>query len=365
MSRAGCIRRPPVRGVDAAGSSFPAAGPGGKDRGPLVQAADSCYKGCIRNRKGESRGMSAYRRAVLMNLGAAVVWAVTPVMIRYISAGFPVMFQTFVRYFASLLVLWPLFFTGTSAAERREIREALPRLLPRMAFIALANYAFQASYTASLYLVYPGLAILIYQSAAVFGVLFGFLFFADERRLVRDRRFHAGLLLAVIGVVLTVTGGGSGGSAASPAGVSLVLTSAVSWAFLTVLIKKWLPGVSPFFANAAVISFVTPLFLISHLATGGAAAPITTSPNMWILLLLSGLVGVGLGHSLFYRSVPALGVSLANILQLTRPLFTAFFSFLIFGEVLSPMQIAGGALLIGGAYAVTRLRGIRELKPEA
>lgn len=297
-----------------------------------------------------------FRRAILLNLGAAVVWAVTPVMIRYVSVGFPVMFQTFARYLVALLVLWPLYFSATTVGERTRIRRQLPQLLWRMALIAVANYSFQASFTASLYLVYPGLAMLIYQSAAVFGVLIGFVLFADERPLMREPRFHIGLLLSVVGVIMTVWVGESGGSTAPAAGILLVLCAALSWAVLTAMVRAWLPGYSPFFVNAAVITFVTPLFLITHLATHGAQWRFGASGGLWLVMLASGLVGIGLGHSLFYRSVPALGVSLSNILQLTRPFFTALFSLLVFGERLSGRQMAGGVLLIAGAYIVTVLR---------
>lgn len=300
--------------------------------------------------------ISAFRKAIILNLSAALVWAITPVLIHYVSAGFPVMFQTFARYLVSLLVLWPLFFSATSGSERARIRRRLPYLVPRMALIAVANFCFQASFTGSLYLVYPGLAMLVYQSTAVFGVLLGFVLFADERPLMREPRFHVGSLLSIVGVVMTVSVGGAGGSTAPAAGILLVLSAALSWAVLTAMVRAWLPGFSPFFVNAAVITFVTPLFLVSHLAVHGPQWAFSASGGLWVVMLLSGLMGIGLGHSLFYRSVPALGVSLSNILQLTRPFFTALFSFLIFGERLSPLQMVGGALLIAGAYVVTVLR---------
>lgn len=298
---------------------------------------------------------SSYRRAIILNLSASVVWASTSVMIRYVSAGFPVMFQSFARYLASLMVLWPLFFSAAPLEERRHVGANLAHLLPRMALIALMNFGFQAAYTGALYILYPGLAMLIYQSAAIFSVLLGFLFFADERCLLTRPLFYTGLAAAAAGVLLTVSPG-SGGSSAPLTGVILVLAAALSWAGLTTMVRAWLPGFSPYFVNAAVFTFVTPLFLASHLLIEGPQVQFQASFSMWTVMILSGLIGIGLGHSLFYRSVPHLGVSLSNILQLTRPFFAAVFSFLIFGECLSPLQILGGLLLIGGAYSVTILR---------
>ena len=299
---------------------------------------------------------SSYRSAIILNLSASLVWSFTAVMIRYVGSGFPVMFQSFARYIAAIIVLWPLFFTATAKEERIKIRGNLSHLLPKMALIAVANFSFQAAYTAGLYKVFPGLAILIYQSAAVFSVLLGCIFFIDERLLLKKPLFYASILSAVIGVVLTISPGNSGGSSFSLLGVGLVLFSAFSWAVLSAMVRAWLPGYSPYFVNAAVFTFVIPMFLVSHIATRGMQFHFDASPWLWFVLILSGLAGIGLGHSLFYRSVPVLGVSLANILQLTRPFFTALVSFFIFAERLTVLQITGGILLIGGAYSVTKLK---------
>ena len=182
------------------------------------------------------------------------------------------------------------------------------------------------------------------------------LFFIDERLLLKRPLFYVSLLSAVAGVVLTISPGNSEGSSFSIIGVGLMLLSAFSWAILSALVKAWLPGYSPYFVNAAVFTFVIPLFLISHIATHGMQFHFEASPWLWFVLILSGLAGIGLGHSLFYRSIPHLGVSLANILQLTKPFFAALFSLFIFGERLSILQCIGGILLISGAYSAIKLK---------
>ena len=255
---------------------------------------------------------SSYRRAIILNLSASVVWASTSVMIRYVSAGFPVMFQSFARYLASLIVLWPLFFSAAPLEERRHVGANLAHLLPRMALIALMNFGFQAAYTGALYILYPGLAMLIYQSAAIFSVLLGFLFFADERSLLKRPLFYAGLAAAAAGVLLTVSPG-SGGSGAPLAGVvpctggGHLLGGAYHHGN-----GPGFPDFPPYFVNAAVFTFVTPLFLASHLLIQGPQVQFQASLSMWAVMILSGLIGIGLGHSLFYRSVPHLGVSVSQ-----------------------------------------------------
>ena len=74
------------------------------------------------------------------------------------------------------------------------------------------------------------------------------------------------------------------------------------------------------------------------------------SIGLWLLMLLSGIIGVGDAHSLYYYSVPSLGMALCTILDLSRPFLAGIISFLVFRERLTLAQIAGGILLFSGAY---------------
>ena len=73
-------------------------------------------------------------------------------------------------------------------------------------------------------------------------------------------------------------------------------------------------------------------------------------------MLLSGLVGVGLGHSLLYRALPVLGVTLSSSLGLLAPFLTGVLSFAAFGETFPPIKLVGGGLLMLGALLVVRAR---------
>ena len=68
-------------------------------------------------------------------------------MIRYVSAGFPVMFQSFARYLASLMFCGPSSFQLPRWKSASTWGANLAHLLPRMALIALMNFGFQAAYT--------------------------------------------------------------------------------------------------------------------------------------------------------------------------------------------------------------------------
>lgn len=300
--------------------------------------------------------MNPKTRALLMNLGAILCWSITPLAIRSIKESYSALFQTAARYLVSLAVLWAFTLTGRNRRGVRAELAALLPLWPRLLAVALANYSFQVCFTYAFYLLYPGVGTLINQSSVLFSVLLAGALFADERAMLRRPTFLLGLAGAIAGVVLTIAGGGSLGSLEFGLGVLVMLASAASWALMGALIRKWLGAVSAGFAVSTVFTVVTPLFFATLAAVEGGLHLPAAGPSSWGILVGSGLIGVGLGHSLYYRAMPVLGLAVSSSLSLLIPLLVGVASFVVYGERLSALQLLGGAVLLGGSYLVIRVR---------
>jgi drug/metabolite transporter (DMT)-like permease len=300
--------------------------------------------------------LSRYRLALLQNLGAITTWSLAPTMIRWVSAWFPVNLQNSVRYLVSLAVLWPIILLPADSARRAELARLLRKHAPQILVVALTNYAFQVCYTESLFFVTPSVMTLVSQTQVLFGVLFAALFFADERSFVRGPLFILGLFLALGGVALVVAGGPAFGSPTFGAGVLFVVGSAASWALLGALLRLWLPDVPPLLSLAAVFTVVTPAFILTYVAVHGGVPIPAAPPLAWVVLVASGLLAIGLGHSLFYRAVPVLGISVSTSINLLTPLLASVVSYVVSGERLTPVQLAGAAVLLGGSWLVIRAR---------
>ena len=305
--------------------------------------------------------MSPRTRALLQNLGAVVSWSVAPVLIRYTSSSFPVALQTFFRYLASLVVLWA-YLAASGQVSKANISRVFASA-PRFLVIVVLNYCFQITWTVTYYTLLPGLGSLLFRSTTLFSVLLAVLLFPDEHGTLRSWSFLAGFPLALAGVSLTIIGGHSLGVPEFGLGILAVLISAASWAGVGAAIKSWLPDIPPSVSVVTVFTVVTPLFLLTHVVvTLGPWAPegaslLPVAPlRLWLIMLLSGLIGVGLGHSLFYRAVPVLGVTLSSNIGLLAPFLTSILSFVVFRETFPPVKLAGGALLILGAWWVIRAR---------
>ena len=61
-----------------------------------------------------------------------------------------------------------------------------------------------------------------------------------------------------------------------------------------------------------------------------------------------------MGFGLYNVSLRYLPSSTANLVVMIEPVFTAVLAYIVFGEVLTAVQLAGGAMILG-AVAVLRL----------
>ena len=73
-----------------------------------------------------------------------------------------------------------------------------------------------------------------------------------------------------------------------------------------------------------------------------------TFGDLWPILLL-GIINTGIGCYFYFSSIGSLNVQTVAILGYLEPLSALFFSAMLLGEVLSPLQWIGALLVLGGA----------------
>ncbi len=83
-----------------------------------------------------------------------------------------------------------------------------------------------------------------------------------------------------------------------------------------------------------------------------------------MLLLLSAVIGIALGHVLYYMSIARLGVAVSTgILQL-HPFVVAVASLFLFAEMLTTAQWISGSVAIAGAMVMlTAQKRLAHAKP--
>ena len=133
-------------------------------------------------------------------------------------------------------------------------------------------------------------------------------------------------------------------------GIIAALGSAASWALATVVfdrLGKLIPAAGMTFFKGL---FSLVLMVILILCTGGFDA---VSQHDFIFLALSGILGISIGDTLFFRSLQDLGAKVQVLYFMLGQVVTMLLSFLLLGEVLSIEEYIGATILLMGIIIVT------------
>lgn len=127
-------------------------------------------------------------------------------------------------------------------------------------------------------------------------------------------------------------------------------------------------GISPWTTLLYIFGFAGFFLFLVNLTGGWFPGSAVTPLDMfwlgsrwdgWIVLILLGAIPTVGGYGFYNVSLCLLDASIANIIVSLEPAFTAIFAFLILGEVLTPVQLLGSALLLAGVAAI-KLNDLRK-----
>jgi drug/metabolite transporter (DMT)-like permease len=201
------------------------------------------------------------------------------------------------------------------------------------------------------YYVDPGLMTFSLRLQIVFVTVGAALLFPAERRIVRTPMFLAGLAIVFLGTMGTIAfkPGGLGGG--TSIGIIMSVGSGLLYACYSLAVRHYMQGMNPLVAFAAIsqytaIGLLIPMFIYGR--DHGMHA-LDLSASLFALLVLSSLIGIGLGHTFYYISIARLGVAVsAGVIQL-QPFLVAAASFFMFNERLTIAQWSSGAAAVLGA----------------
>ncbi len=132
------------------------------------------------------------------------------------------------------------------------------------------------------------------------------------------------------------------------------LGAALSWAIAPILYRSALANIKPVSANIVRCS-INGAVLFAVLLAGGLAGWLTVlSPWVIVLTVVSGVINLGVGDTLYLYGIKALGVSRAVPLASSYPLFSFIWSILLLGQPIIFTALTGAALILLGIYLLTR-----------
>jgi drug/metabolite transporter (DMT)-like permease len=136
------------------------------------------------------------------------------------------------------------------------------------------------------------------------------------------------------------------------AGLSFALIAALAWALSYTLLGPGMEGLD----SIMVASFRTPalaLVLFGIVAMRGTFPKLKALTRRdWVILVVGGIIGWGLGSMLFLLSVQLVGPTRAAILTSTAPLFALPMSVIFLKEEVNRLVLVGTAITVLGVILV-------------
>jgi drug/metabolite transporter (DMT)-like permease len=160
------------------------------------------------------------------------------------------------------------------------------------------------------------------------------------------RRTLVVLAVSFIGIALTL-GGGHG----TATGIALGLAAAAFYSVYIIVGSRELAGTDALGATTVVC--------LSAAATLGIASLLRTPqfPAVWwgwAAVLAIALVSTVVAMLAFFGGLKRVGPARASILSTLEPVVTVALAWVLLGESLSPLQLVGGALVLGSAVSLAR-----------
>lgn len=279
-----------------------------------------------------------------MRLGTALVlccafcYATLPTLARlaYDGGGDPMTVTVFRAYAAAALYLMLCFMRRIPVMPPRGLR--WPAILVGIIWLVGAY-----CYVTSIRYVPVGLAVTIFYLFPMIVALIARVI--DGERLSTARL--AALILGFAGVALAV--GVSLGDIA-PIGIGLAFVSAIGLSINITVNARVMRRASPITAMATMTVTAALALLVVAPALG---MPLPTTGLGWFGVL-AGAVMFCAATSLFYTGISMIGGVRAAMVCNVEPVAATFIAFLVLGESLGPLQMAGVALVIGAIILMQR-----------
>jgi drug/metabolite transporter (DMT)-like permease len=282
----------------------------------------------------------------LMCAGSAAAFGAMAIFAKLAyDADVGVMTLLAVRFVLAAAILWGIYAIRRPAGT-------LPR--GRALLIALGLGA--VGYTAQSLLFFSSITRIDAGLAALCLYVFPALVTIGAVALGRDRLDRvrvAALALAFVGLVLILFVGGGGSPDAL--GVALALGAAVAYTGYILTSETVLSRTEPLGLSALVCTGATVSLIVAGTVSG--RLDFGFDPIGWLWLAGIAVVSTVLAIVLFFAGLSRVGPSRASIISTVEPLVTVALAFVIFGEQLSAVQLAGGALVLASVVLLQTLGG--------
>lgn len=291
-------------------------------------------------------GLSLSARGYLTALAGTGFWSTTAIFIGYLSARYrlPPMVLAFWRDLIAALSLWGLL---RLLGPRLLVTADTRRHLPFFALYGLVLAVFNSLWTTSVALNGAAVGTVLAYSAPAFTALFGWRLFGERMNAAKI----AALCLSITGCALVSGAYDRTAWRVNPLDLSVGLMAGVMFAVYSLMGKaSSRRGLSGWVATLYTFSFAA-LFLL-FLQRPSTVFWLGGSLAGWRVLALLAVGPTIGGYGLYTVSLGYLPAGVANLIATLEPPLTAALAFVLLGERMSGVQLAGGGLILLGVLLV-------------
>ncbi len=153
----------------------------------------------------------------------------------------------------------------------------------------------------------------------------------------------AALGLSTAGLLLVL---GNTSERVDPRGVLLALGAALSYTAYLLYGKKVVGRRSPMITTAYVLTFAAAGFTLFGLAAGGISLGFPAASWTWLAAMA--LVSTCMGIWFLFAGLKRIEAGKASIISTLEVVVTVSLSAVLLGDVITPAQVAGGAMILAG-----------------
>lgn len=129
--------------------------------------------------------------------------------------------------------------------------------------------------------------------------------------------------------------------------------AALSWTASAMLYRKALQETQPILANIVRLVLTSAMLVIFVAGIGKLGAFAGLPYTVVVLAAVSGIIGLGVGDTLYMVSLKTVGVARAVPITCTYPLFTLLFAFTLAGQPPALTISLGAILIVAGIWLVS------------
>jgi len=297
---------------------------------------------------------TTFNRGYLICFMGTVLWSFTAIFIRYLNDAYnmPPLVLAFWRdalVFLGLVIVFLL----VAPARLRVSRSNLAFLL----LYGLVLSLFNSLWTVSVALNGAAISTVMAYSSAAFTAIFGWRIFGENLGWVKI----IAVALSLLGCVFVAGAYDLAAWSANPLGILTGLVSGFAFAAYSLMGKAASRrGLPPWTALLYTFLFAAGFLLIYNLIPGWLPRQGLTGNMLWLgssavgwgVLLALALVPTIGGYGLYTVSLNYLPASVANLIATLEPAMTATLAYLLLGEMLTPIQLFGSALILAGVVVI-------------